>query len=84
MLLSPSGAPKCDLLINRVSDAAPPSTVKKTAAILASCELHGLPVINGQRSFTIGTSKWLHHQVLEKAGCKVPLSATVSMLDSDV
>jgi glutathione synthase/RimK-type ligase-like ATP-grasp enzyme len=83
VLLPPSGKPQCDLLVNRVSDAAPPATVKKTAAILALFELHGLPVINGHKCFSVGTSKWLHHQVLESAGCSVPRSVAISRLDGD-
>ena len=82
-LLPSSGRPHCDLLINRVSDASPPATVKKTSAILALFGLHSVPVINGSRAFAIGTSKWLHHQVLEAAGCDVPRSAAVSRLDGD-
>jgi hypothetical protein len=81
LLLPPSGRPHCDLLVNRVSDASPPATVKKTSAILALFDLHSVPVINGSRAFAIGTSKWLHHQVLEAAGCDVPRSAAVSRLD---
>ena len=83
VLMPPNGKPQCDLLVNRVSDAAPPATVKKTAAILALFELHGLPVINGHKCFSVGTSKWLHHQVLESAGCNVPRSVAISRLDGD-
>lgn len=64
VLLPSQGAPKIDVLINRVSDAAPPATVKKTMAILALLDLYKILVINGQKCFIIGTSKWLHHQVL--------------------
>ena len=81
LLLPSSGRPHCDLLVNRVSDASPPATVKKTSAILALLDLHSVPVINGSRAFAIGTSKWLHHQVLEAAGCDVPRSAAASRLD---
>jgi hypothetical protein len=77
-LLPPGGPPQCDLLVNRVSDAAPPATAKKTLAILALFELHGVPVINGAKCFTLGTNKWLHHQVLQRAGCEVPSSIVVS------
>ena len=83
VLLPPGGAPECDLLVNRVSDAAPPATVKKTQAILALFELHGVPVINGAKCFTLGTNKWLHHQVLQRAGCEVPGSIVVSNLDGN-
>ena len=63
-LLPPRGAPQCDLLVNRVSDAAPPATAKKAAAILRVCELHGIPVINGAHCFGVGNNKMMHHQVL--------------------
>jgi hypothetical protein len=63
-LLPQRGAPQCDLLVNRVSDAAPPATAKKAAAILRVCELHGIPVINGAHCFGVGNNKMLHHQVL--------------------
>lgn len=62
-LLPLRGAPQCDLLVNRVSDAAPPATAKKAAAILRVCELHGIPVINGTKCFGVGNNKMLHHQV---------------------
>lgn len=67
-LLPSDCAPRCALLVNRVSDAAPPTTAKKTAAILNILELHGIPVVNGARCFGIGNSKVLHHQVLSRAG----------------
>ena len=63
-LLPSRGAPQCDLLVNRVSDAAPPATAKKAATILRACELHGIPVINGALCFGVGNNKMLHHQVL--------------------
>ena len=71
------------VLVNRVSDASPPATVKKTLVIIALFGLHFVLVINGSRAFTIGTSKGLHHQVLEAAGCDVPRSAAVWRLDGD-
>ena len=82
-LLPACGASQCDLIINRVSDAAPPATAKKTAAILHIFELHGIPVINGARCFAIGNNKMLHPQVLSRAGCEVPRSAVVSSLSGD-
>jgi glutathione synthase/RimK-type ligase-like ATP-grasp enzyme len=82
-LLPACRVPQCDLLINRVSDAAPPATVKKTTAILRIFELHGIPVINGARCFAIGNNKVLHHQVLSRAGCDVPRSRIISNLEGD-
>ncbi len=55
LLLPSSGRPRCDLLVNRVSDASPPPTVKKVSAILALFDLHSIPVINRSRSFFVGT-----------------------------
>jgi hypothetical protein len=67
-LLPSSSAPQLALLVNRVSDAAPPTTAKKTTAMLSILELHGIPVINGTKCFGIGNNKVLHHQVLSRAG----------------
>ena len=82
-LLPPCGPPQCDLLVNRVSDAAPPTTAKKTAAILRIFELHGIPVINGAQCFAVGSNKMLHHQVLSSAGCEVPRSVVITNLAGD-
>ena len=40
----------------------------KDLEMLALFELHGVPVINGAKCSTLGTNKWLHHQVLQRAG----------------
>ena len=40
-------------------------------------ELSGTAIFNGSNAFHIGTSKWLHHSVLEKAGGATPPSVIV-------
>jgi len=62
------------VVINRVSDAAPPQEVKKGVAIMRDFEIKGIPIVNGISSFHIGTSKWLHHTVLTQAKAGVPRS----------
>ena len=55
-----------------MSDAAPPADVKVALAALRSCELHGIPVINGTSAYAIGTSKFLHYELFARAGCRTP------------
>jgi len=81
-LFPDSQGPDCALLINRVSDAASPAVAKKTAALIHICEMHGIPVLNGSRCFSIGNNKLLHHQVLARAGCQVPKSVFVADLQN--
>lgn len=60
-------------IINRVSDAADPSLVKRTLAILNAARLLlNIPVFNGPESFALATSKWCHHLLFEKAGLSSP------------
>ena len=79
LLPAGGGRPQCALLVNRVSDAAPPATAKAAAALLHCMELHAIPVVNGARCFAIGNSKLLHQQVLSQAGCAVPRSVAVAL-----
>lgn len=59
-------------IVNRVSDAAGPTEVKRTMAILRSAELHGVPTINGTACYAIGTSKILHHELFDVVGVASP------------
>jgi hypothetical protein len=79
----PSSSSSYDLLINRVSDASPPITIKKTLSILTLFELHSIPIINGSKCFTIGCNKWLHHEIFQKAQCYIPRSIVVSRNDDN-
>ena len=79
LLPAGGGRPQCALLVNRVSDAAPPATAKAAAALLHCMELHAIPVVNGARCFAIGNNKLLHQQVLSQAGCAVPRSVAVAL-----
>ena len=60
------------MLINRCSDAAPPSDVKRCMAALRAAELRGLPTINGLSCYAIGTSKVLHHELFDSVGVESP------------
>mmetsp|Transcript_10928 Transcript_10928/g.23383 ORF Transcript_10928/g.23383 Transcript_10928/m.23383 type:complete len:297 (+) Transcript_10928:64-954(+) len=62
------------LVVNRVSDAAPPAAVKATLAVLESARLQGIPVINGTSCFAIGCNKISHHAVVGSVGLSVPKS----------
>ena len=80
-VISSSTSPDYDLLVNRVSDASPPITIKRTLSILALFELYDVPIINGTKCFIIGSNKWLHHRVFQKAECMIPRSIVVSRGD---
>eukprot|EP00951_Prasinocladus_malaysianus_P007646 scaffold54961_cov44-Prasinocladus_malaysianus.AAC.1 len=43
----------CQLLVNRVSDAAPPALAKATLMILMAAELQGIRVINSAKAYTV-------------------------------
>jgi len=80
-VISSSTSPDYDLLVNRVSDASPSITIKRTLSILALFELYHVPIINGTKCFIIGSNKWLHHRVFQKAECMIPRSIVVSRSD---
>ena len=63
---------KWGLLVNRVSDAAPPDDAKACLAAMRSAELQGVPVLNGIAPFCIGTSKILHYELFARAGLRTP------------
>lgn len=46
-----SSEPQFDILVNRVSDAAPPADAKATTMYLRYCELLGIPVYNGSQAY---------------------------------
>jgi len=62
------------IVVNRVSDAAPPAAVKATLAVLEAARLQGIPVVNGTSCFSIGCNKISHHAVLASVGLAVPKS----------
>ena len=53
------------MVVNRVSDAAPPAITKATIALLTAAEMKGIPVINGVKPYCIGMNKVAHHVVLD-------------------
>ena len=69
--------PPWDLIVNRVDDSAGPTVQKAGEALLRAAELHGIPVINGTKTWSVGANKWLHHQVLGLAGLRTPRSVIV-------
>eukprot|EP00929_Paragymnodinium_shiwhaense_P086676 TRINITY_DN4714_c0_g1_i2.p1 TRINITY_DN4714_c0_g1~~TRINITY_DN4714_c0_g1_i2.p1 ORF type:complete len:339 (-),score=81.54 TRINITY_DN4714_c0_g1_i2:149-1099(-) len=64
-------------LVNRVSDAAPPEEAKLTLAALRLAELHGIPVVNGSKCYSVGTHKVMHHSILRIAELRVPKSVVL-------
>jgi len=72
-----AAAPKWSCLVNRVSDAAPPSEFKSCLAAIAFAHLHDIPVINGANCFSIGANKYMHHAILNAVGCRTPRSVVV-------
>jgi hypothetical protein len=61
-----------DGIINRVSDAADPTLVKRTLALLQTAVLLGIPVFNGPTSYSLAVNKWCHHVLFRKAGLATP------------
>ena len=76
-LVSADSRPPWDLIVNRVDDSAGPTVQKAGEALLRAAELHGIPVINGTKTWSVGANKWLHHQVLGLAGLRTPRSVIV-------
>lgn len=74
-----SDPPKCAVVVNRVSDAAPPHVAKRTMALLRDAELCGVPCLNGSGAYAVGANKVLHHRVIERAGYTAPRSASINM-----
>lgn len=67
----------CRGIINRVSDAADATTVKRCLAILTSARLFGIPVFNGPLAYSMCSNKWCHHSVFLRAGLASPSTAVV-------
>ncbi len=61
-------------IINRVSDAAPPSLFKACLAILMASHSLGIPTINGPTSFIMCGNKWCQHVLFQQAGLQSPLT----------
>ena len=62
-------------LVNRVSDAAPPTLFKACMAVLSSAESRHIPIFNGPRSYTMSSNKWCHHVLFDQAKLKSPPTA---------
>jgi len=66
------------VLVNRVSDAADPATVKFTVSLLQVAKLFGITVWNGPTSYSLCVSKWCHHVILDRAGLQSPATRVMS------
>jgi len=64
--------PPYSVVVNRVSDTAPPTVAKVASAFFQLCESHGVRVVNGSRSFNAGINKILHHAALRSSGLRTP------------
>jgi len=69
-----------ELLVNRVSDAAPPATVKAALMFLRAAELQGSRVINGITAYSTGVNKALHHVALHRVGLYTPATVVCRSL----
>lgn len=49
--------PAFSVVINRVSDAVPPSSARFVSSFLSFCEAQGVPVVNGAAAYGVATSK---------------------------
>lgn len=75
---APLFPPSCCLVINRVSDAAPPHLQKACVAVLqVAVSLQSMPVFNGPVSYGLCTNKWCHHVLFDKAGLCCPCTRAV-------
>ena len=72
--------PNWELLVNRVSDAAPPAMVKAALMFLRAAELQGCCVVNGVSAYSTGVSKALHHVALHRAGLCTPATTVCRAL----
>lgn len=71
-LASTSDISSSTIVVNRVSDAAPPGDVKMCLSALRFYMLAGCRIINGIDSYTIGMAKVLHYSLFAKAGLSTP------------
>lgn len=72
--------PSCSLIINRVSDAAPPHLQKACVAVLqvaVSLQSSSMQVWNGPVSYGLCTNKWCHHVLFRQAGLSCPCTRAV-------
>ena len=78
--------PNWRCLVNRVSDASPAADVVLCVAALRAAHLHGIRTINGLSSFSVGTSKILHHELFNSVGVETPYSIIITrdMTVSDI
>ena len=61
------------LLINRVSDAAPPHLVKACIGILQlATSIYKIPVWNGPTSYSLCSNKWCQHALFAQAQLSCP------------
>ena len=64
------------LIVNRVSDAADPHLYKACLGVLLSAGYH-TKIWNGPISFAQCGSKWCHHEILEQATLKTPVTRRI-------
>jgi hypothetical protein len=75
---APLFPPSCSLIVNRVSDAAPPHLQKACVAVLqVAVSLQNMQVWNGPVSYGLCTNKWCHHVLFSKAGLSCPFTRAV-------
>lgn len=61
------------VLVNRVSDAAPPHLQKACMGILQLAKsVYKIPVWNGPESYSLCCNKWCHHVLFARAGLNSP------------
>jgi hypothetical protein len=75
---APLFPPSSSILINRVSDAAPPHLQKACVAVLqVALFLQNIQVWNGPTSYGLCSNKWCHHVLFVKAGLSCPSTRLV-------
>ena len=75
---TPLFPPSSSVIINRVSDAAPPHLQKACEAILQVARfLQNIQVWNGPTSYSLCSNKWCHHVLFCKAGLSCPSTQLV-------
>lgn len=75
---APLFPPSSSVIINRVSDAAPPHLQKACVAVLqVALFLQNIQVWNGPTSYGLCSNKWCHHVLFVKAGLSCPSTRLV-------
>eukprot|EP00429_Kryptoperidinium_foliaceum_P022486 CAMPEP_0176135604 /NCGR_PEP_ID=MMETSP0120_2-20121206/68796_1 /TAXON_ID=160619 /ORGANISM="Kryptoperidinium foliaceum, Strain CCMP 1326" /LENGTH=86 /DNA_ID=CAMNT_0017471325 /DNA_START=18 /DNA_END=274 /DNA_ORIENTATION=- len=58
------------VVVNRVSDAAPPALARYVTSVLSLCESHGVPTVNGAMPYAVATSKVAQHGIFSACGLR--------------